>query len=405
MKSFMKVNIGKCIFLMSIFLFLIFFSLSINEAYAENEVPIESKVIEKTYEKQAQAVVYITVRDEEDPSQRIQGSGFIINPSGVILTVDHLLEDCFSGAEIKLSNGDTYNNDRIEIIDIDHKRDIAVIKIKALNLPVVRLGDSDKVRTGEQVFTIGNPEGLESSISKGIISARRRSVQGRELGYECFQITTPISLGSSGSPVFNMDGEVIGIVTSLFEEGQNLNFAVPINYAKPMILTIPKWSFKEYIEKRLAEIIADIIKQIEIGKTYVGEPTYDEAKYNPDMAIEIFKKIVEERPWFDIAHYWLGYAHYCKTFVSLYESIAEYNKAIELKPNNYDVYFNLSNSYETLGKIEEAIAQLEKGIEVAKKKSDSTEDAKEKKTIKEFISDSEANIERLKKILAVQPKE
>jgi len=147
MKSFMKVNIGKCIFLMSIFLFLIFFSLSINGAYAENEVYIESKVIEKAHEEQSQAVVYITVRDEEDPSQSIQGTGFIIKPSGVILTADHLLESCNSDDEIKLSSGDTYGKDKIEIIDVDHKRDIAVIKIKALNLPVVRLGDSDKVRT------------------------------------------------------------------------------------------------------------------------------------------------------------------------------------------------------------------------------------------------------------------
>ena len=397
----MKVNIGKCIFLMSIFLFLIFFSLSINEAYAENEVPIESKVIEKTYEKQAQAVVYITVRDEEDPSQRIQGSGFIINPSGVILTVDHLLEDCFSGAEIKLSNGDTYNNDRIEIIDIDHKRDIAVIKIKALNLPVVRLGDSDKVRTGEQVFTIGNPEGLESSISKGIISARRRSVQGRELGYECFQITTPISLGSSGSPVFNMDGEVIGIVTSLFEEGQNLNFAIPINYAKPMISEAPKWTYREYVEKRLNELLEDIIKQVNLGRSYL----LGDKKYNPDMAIEIFKKIVEEYPWYEEGRYWLGYTHYNKAIVSLFESIKEYEEAIKINSDNYFAYRDLAFSYKMLDEIEEAITQLEEAIKAAKRVSANTEDTEEKKTIREFISESEAKLAKLKKILTIQPKE
>jgi S1-C subfamily serine protease len=94
----------------------------------------------------------------------------------------------------------------------------------------VKLGDSDKVAAGQVIVVVGNPEGLEQTVSNGLVSGVRE-LNGRKL----FQISAPVSEGSSGSPVFNDHGEVIGVVVSSMEAGQNLNFAILINYAKALL--------------------------------------------------------------------------------------------------------------------------------------------------------------------------
>jgi len=156
------------------------------------------------------------------------GSGFIVNSNGLIVTNFHILQTAVK-IGIKLSNGKTY--DHAKLLRFDTPKDIAVLKIDAKNLNPVILGDSDKIVVGEGVVTIGNPLGLEASVSDGIISSRRSAKKGLKL----LQITTPISSGSSGGPLFNLKGEVVGITTATNKKGQNINFAVPINYAKPII--------------------------------------------------------------------------------------------------------------------------------------------------------------------------
>jgi len=168
-----------------------------------------------------------------------------------------------------------------------------------------------------------------------------------------------------------------------------------------MISEAPKWTYREYVEKRLNELLEDIIKQVNLGRSYL----LGDKKYNPDMAIEIFKKIVEEYPWYEEGRYWLGYTHYNKAIVSLFESIKEYEEAIKINSDNYFAYRDLAFSYKMLDEIEEAITQLEEAIKAAKRVSANTEDTEEKKTIREFISESEAKLAKLKKILTIQPKE
>ena len=107
---------------------------------------------------------------------------------------------------------------------------LVVLEVKTTGGKPVTIGDSDQVQVGEQIIVIGNPEGLEQTVSNGLLSGIRE-LDGRKL----FQISAPISEGSSGSPVFNAHGEVIGVVVSTLESGQNLNFAVPINYARPLL--------------------------------------------------------------------------------------------------------------------------------------------------------------------------
>jgi hypothetical protein len=124
--------------------------------------------------------------------------------------------------------GDLYKTQ--DLADVDETKDIAILKLKGFKLPVVTLGDSDKTEIGESITVISSPEGLTNSLSTGVVSGVRRLE-----GLRVFQITAPISQGSSGGAVFDSNGNVIGIVTYLLRGGQNINFAVPINYARGMI--------------------------------------------------------------------------------------------------------------------------------------------------------------------------
>jgi len=176
--------------------------------------------------EQGQAVVIVEALDDRG-SVIGQGSGFIVTSNGAIVSNLHVVQGA-AMLRIKLANGDVYKT--ADLVDVDDVKDIAIIKIKGFKLPAVTLGDSDKSETGDSVVVISSPEGLVNSLTTGVISGVRRLETHR-----VFQITAPISRGSSGGALFNSNGEVIGVVTSLLKSGQNINFAVPVNYARGMI--------------------------------------------------------------------------------------------------------------------------------------------------------------------------
>jgi len=163
--------------------------------------------------------------------QRSLGSGFIISNDGYIFTNNHVVEKA-DKILVRVSDGKEY---QAKIIGTDAKTDIALIKIKPQNsLPVVELGDSDKVKVGEWVIAIGNPFGLEQTVTAGIVSAK-----GRVIGagpYDNFiQTDASINPGNSGGPLFNMDGKVIGINTAIVAHGQGIGFTIPINMANTIL--------------------------------------------------------------------------------------------------------------------------------------------------------------------------
>ncbi|MBK9707174.1 MAG: trypsin-like peptidase domain-containing protein [Acidobacteria bacterium] len=145
-----------------------------------------------------------------------QGSGFLVTSNGAIVSNLHVIKGA-SSLRVRLPNGDVYKT--VDVIDVDDSKDIIIIKIKGFNLPVVKLGDSDRTEIGEAIVAISSPEGLTNSISTGVISGVRRLETHR-----VFQITAPISNGSSGGALFNSSGEVIGIVTYLFKERTEYQF-------------------------------------------------------------------------------------------------------------------------------------------------------------------------------------
>jgi S1-C subfamily serine protease len=184
--------------------------------------------LEELAERVTQAVVLIDVRTASDTRQ---GSGFLIDPSGIILTNYHVIRDA-RVARVKLASGDVY--DHVSVLAQDERRDIAVIRIAAFEMPTLPLGNSDSVRIGTPVVLVGSPLGLDNTVSTGIVSGRRQEPEG----FQLLQITAPASPGSSGGAVLSASGEVIGIAVSQLPSGQNLNFAVPINYARGMLQSL-----------------------------------------------------------------------------------------------------------------------------------------------------------------------
>jgi serine protease Do len=163
--------------------------------------------------------------------QRSLGSGFIIDQEGYILTNNHVVEKA-SSIKVKLSDEKEYD---ATVVGRDSKTDIALIKINVKHqLPAAIFGDSDNLEVGDWVVAIGNPFGLEHTVTAGIVSAK-----GRVIGagpYDDFiQTDASINPGNSGGPLLNLKGEVVGINTAIVSGGQGIGFAIPINIVKELL--------------------------------------------------------------------------------------------------------------------------------------------------------------------------
>ena len=166
------------------------------------------------------------------------GSGFFVR-DGEIASNLHVVKGAARGYAKLVDQNTKY--DIKGITAIDEKRDLVILKVLASGAQAVSFGNSDAVQVGESVYAVGNPQGLEGTFSQGIISSIR------EIGTDkLLQITAPISPGSSGGPVLNSNGEVIGVSVATFRGGQNLNFAIPSNYLKELVYHIgPAKSFPQ----------------------------------------------------------------------------------------------------------------------------------------------------------------
>jgi hypothetical protein len=156
-----------------------------------------------------------------------QGSGFVVSANGQVVTNYHVMKGADS-AVVKFPNGAFYFVSGIVAVDAAH--DLVVLKIDGKDLPFLELGDSDKVQVGQEVLAIGSPLALEGTVSNGIISAIRGENEER-----LFQTTAPISHGSSGGALIDIEGRAIGITSLQVTEGQNLNFAIPVSVLKPLL--------------------------------------------------------------------------------------------------------------------------------------------------------------------------
>jgi serine protease Do len=166
--------------------------------------------------------------------RRSLGSGIIIHHEGYIVTNNHVVENA-SDIKISLSDKEEYD---AKVVGRDPRTDVALIKIEAKkDLPAVALGDSGQLRVGEWVMAIGNPFGLGHTVTTGIVSAKGRIIGAGP--YDDFiQTDASINPGNSGGPLFNMNGEVVGINTAIVATGQGIGFAIPINVAKDLLVSL-----------------------------------------------------------------------------------------------------------------------------------------------------------------------
>jgi len=237
-------------------------------------------------ERYSPAVVLIVGLDANKQAV-VLGTGFLVTPSGVLVTNYHVVQGVYP-AQVKLASGDVF--DSLSVIDTDERKDIAVLKVKGFNLPAVTLGDSDAVKPGDKVTVIGNPKGLEGSVTDGLVSAVRdiKDILPSQEGYKVMQISAAISPGSSGSPVFNECGRVVGIATATLKDGQNLNFAIPINYGRGMISEKEKMSLEEFSKTSKPVLIGGSAATVQL----------DDDEWGKRMA-PLIRKVLDGDDWFE----------------------------------------------------------------------------------------------------------
>jgi len=209
--------------------------------------------------------------DRQGPPRRLTslGSGFIIDPAGYVVTNNHVIGDA-DEVSVTLQDDTTF---KATVVGKDSKTDLALLKLDLGNhkapLPTVKFGDSDKSRVGDWVMAIGNPFGLGGTVTVGIISARSRSLNGP---YDDFlQTDAAINQGNSGGPMFNMDGEVIGINTAIISPGSTggsvgIGFAIPSNMAKVVVDQLREFGHTKrgWLGVRIQTIDEDMAKTLNL---------------------------------------------------------------------------------------------------------------------------------------------
>ncbi len=285
------------------------------------------------------AVVTIVVYDVNQQVASI-GSGFFIDKRGHLITNYHVLDKSYA-ADVRTLDGETYP---IKLVVAENKSvDLVKVLVDIPREKIRRIKVSKKLpEIAEKVLVVGSPMGLEHTVSEGIVSSIRKVPSVGKF----FQMSAPISPGSSGSPVINTKGQVIGVATFQFIRGQNLNFSVAgesVLRLKPTgpALAISRWTFNNSLEKpKLAE---------ELCRKGYSFSINGEAQ----KAIQFFRKAIEKDPTNKMAWNGLGYCH-----VGLdnpQAAIQAYQQAIKTDPTDETLHFNLANYYIKLGRQQDAI--------------------------------------------------
>ena len=295
---------------------------------------------EQLAEKALAATVSLEMKDSTGTTLSF-GSGFFVKPNQ-IATNFHVIAGARQGTAKLVGK---YTRYQIEgIVATDKENDLAVLKVTASGVTPLPLGDSDTVNIGAKVYVAGNPKGLEGTFSDGLISRRESSPKKR------LQMTAPISPGSSGGPVLNSKGKVIGISVSVHRalDAQNLNFAIPSNTLKALLA-------KGQPARPLSQSSQSIS-----GETYFlrGNAKYELGLY--DAAIVDYTQAIRLKPDYALAHYNRGNAKY--DLKEYFAAIADYDTAIRLKPDYALAHYNRGNAKYDLKQYAAAIADYTQAI-------------------------------------------
>jgi len=265
------------------------------------------------------------------------GSGFFLRP-GQVVTNLHVIRGAVR-AEIKTLDGKGKVFPVSGTLAVDEEGDLALLNI---DMPLERARSSelatDLPDEGEQIFVIGNPLKLEGSVSDGIVSAVREVPNA----YRIIQITAPISHGNSGSPVFNLRGQVLGVVTVKVTNGQNINLAIAA--ARVGQLTAGKLQPLSELNVKNRGDVAESLYRTGLESLWLG---------NYDNAVGYFENAANKNP--KRAETWVQVG-YCKVKQGKsQEAIRAYLQALQLKPNDAEIYNKLGDAYYYAGRLREAI--------------------------------------------------
>lgn len=237
------------------------------------------------------------------------GSGVIISKEGDILTNNHVIGDA-QEIEVKLADGRKF---KAAVVGKDERTDLAVIKIKAKDsLPIAALGDSDKSQQGDWAMAVGNPFGFEHTVTVGVISAKGRVIGDAKAPFAKFiQTDASINPGNSGGPLYNINGEVIGINTMIYGMGTGIGFAIPINLAKellPQLITkgkVTRGWLGVQIQRLTPELAESYGLNLEqgalIGSVLPGSPAQEAGIQRGDIVLEYDGKKIADP--FDLSAY------------------------------------------------------------------------------------------------------
>ena len=290
-------------------------------------------------EKALAATVYLEMQDSNGLPLGF-GSGFFVRDN-LIATNYHVIEGAARGTAKLVGQFSTYTIEGVTATD--QTNDLALLKVTVSGINPLPLGNSSDVKIGETVYVAGNPKGLEGTFSNGIISSRRDQYTKERL-----QMTAPISPGSSGGPVLNSKGEVIGISFMILVGGQNLNFAIPSRYLTELLT-----------ESKPAKPLAQGNRSIS-AETYF---TWGNTKYHLDDykgAITDYTQAIRLKPDDAAAYYNRGNVK--SKLGQHFAAIADFDSAIRLKPDYAKAYVNRGIAKDDLGQHFSAIADFDSAI-------------------------------------------
>jgi tetratricopeptide (TPR) repeat protein len=292
--------------------------------------------------KKASPAVMLLVISDSNGKEVATGTGFLISAEGKLITSYHVIE---KGPKVvaKAGNGGLYPVEGV--LASDPKNDLAMLMITGKDLPFLKLSTNNKTEVGTRIAIIGSPLGLEGSMSEGIVSAVRDFNAGRQL----IQLTAAISPGSSGSPVLDAKGLVIGIASSFLQGGQALNFAVPAEAAIALVARAENMTATQPLG---AAIARDDYEAILDDSDYLAAQRAESA-LDYAQQLRYCQNLVRRYPDNYMAHKILGDAY---VHLNLFEdAIAAYKQAVKWNQGKAKVWYNMGLTYFKFKKFDKAI--------------------------------------------------
>ena len=341
------------------------------------KMPLRADSIPAIVAKAKPAIVEIVVTDATG-APKTYGTGFFVSPDGLLVTNFHVVQGASSIAAIN-NNGVVFLFQKT--VAQPPGVDLAILKFRANDVPFLKLGQSIDNVEGERVIVIGNPTGLTGTVSDGIFSAFR---ENRSL----IQITAPISQGSSGSPVMDEKGEVIGVATLENTQGQSLNFVIAVEKVSAALMQPPNEQFSgptlptvtptraidadahfdsgmAFLERQeYVKAINDFTEAIRLDPNVAiiyfnrGNAYYDQG--NLDKASSDYNEAIRLNPNF--ARAYVGRGDVIREQGNLDKAISDYNEAIRLEPNYVPAYDGRGRAYGSSGNYDKAISDFTEAI-------------------------------------------